>query len=493
MVCQHAWELLGFEKLLKKLHMSQVDIAATRAVLFGRMISPGSEAHTIKWFRTHTALNEFPNMELIKDRGNDLFYEVGDRLYRRKDKIEMLLYQKEQELFPETETTIYLYDMTNTYLEGSALANDLAQRGHCKSKRNDCPLLALSLVVRNDGIPVCSRIYKGNMSEPLTMQEMMTSLMSAKNGIQTSLFKMTVVMDRGMATAKNIEWLRNNGFHYIVIKRGDGCKEYKETFENWKDTFTCVRSQESVYGEENAVYFRREHVDDATCRVLCVSEGKAKKEKAIQAGRDKTFREAIRNLHCSIEKGTIKQPKKIEDKFYRILGKYPSAASNYHSTLVKVGEQIYGIQLARKAVEVTTFGSYVIESSRVELSGEILWNLYMTLTRVESAFRSMKESLGFRPIYHQTADRSAAHLFIAVLAYHMLAAIEFLLHQHNDTRTWESIRFTLSTMMRGTVHMRDHNGSIYYIRISDDLEDAHKDIFDKLNLNPFLKPVISQI
>ena len=52
----------------------------------------------------------------------------------------------------------------------------------------------------------------------------------------------------------------------------------------------------------------------------------------------------------------------------------------------------------------------------IDKSAEDIWSLYMTLTRVEEAFRCMKSELGTRPIFHQIARRTQAHLSISVLA-----------------------------------------------------------------------------
>ncbi|EQD49488.1 transposase [mine drainage metagenome] len=71
----------------------------------------------------------------------------------------------------------------------------------------------------------------------------------------------------------------------------------------------------------------------------------------------------------------------------------------------------------------TLYGAYVIETNRKDLTSEEIWHLYMTLTKVEGAFRALKSDLGLRPIHHQLARRTAAHLFISVLAYHLYSAI----------------------------------------------------------------------
>jgi hypothetical protein len=139
------------------------------------------------------------------------------------------------------------------------------------------------------------------------------------------------------------------------------------------------------------------------------------------------------------------------------------------------------------------FGCYVIENSHSDMTAEETWKLYMTLTRVESSFRSMKETLGMRPVYHQTADRSAAHLFLAVLAYHMLATIENLLSQQGDYRTWHTLREVMSTLMRGTVAMRDDQDVTYSLRLSGEPEVEHQDIMDKLGIHSLPKTSISKI
>ena len=494
-LCMKAWDMLGFTDILKKLKFGVTSISIAMVLIFGRMICPGSERHTIEWFQKRSALQELPGVSDLSRYGKDRYYNVADELYSQKDHIEDMLFQKERTYFPHTETTIYLYDLTNTYLEGHGLNNTLAKRGHCKSKRYDCPLITLSLVVGNDGMPVCSQIYKGNQSEPETMEKMMERLMQKLHGSQIPVFKPTVAMDRGIATEDNVKWLQENGYHYIVIKREDSSEEYREKFETERDTFELVSSKKSIYGDENNVYIHKDPIsDDQHCRVLCISEGKARKERTIHDKKGTPFLKDIENFRKSIEKGTIKNPEKISNKLQRILGKHGRLSSGYEVSLETVEGKITGISLAEKTVKTEPlFGCYVIESSHVDMSAEEIWKLYMTLTRVESAFRSMKETLGVRPVYHQKADRSAAHLFLAVLAYHLLATIENLMTEQGDTRTWETLRKVMSTLMRGTVTMRDDQGAMYNIRIAGEPEDVHQDIFDKLEVGSLPKAVTSII
>jgi len=493
-VCMKAWDLLGFSDMLRKLKFSTKSVSLAMVLIFGRLVSPGSERQTIEWFRKRSALQEIPGMADLRKCGKDRFYNVADELYAHKDRIESMLFQKEREIFPHTESTVFLFDITNTYLEGSALNNSLAARGHCKSKRSDCPLITLSLIVGDDGLPICSQIYKGNQSEPETMERMLRRLSEQLHGNQIPIFKPTVVMDRGIATEENVRWLHDNEYHYILIRRSDCSNEYRELFETKRDEFELVKSKRSVHGDMNSVYVRKEVSDDGNCRVLCFSEGKGRKEQAIASGKKNPFLEAIAGLRSSITKGTIKDPTKIENKLKQILDKFPKIGKRYDVTLDRIDKKITGISFVETIVKPEPLhGCYVIETSHAERSGKEIWKLYMTLTRVESAFRSMKETLGLRPVYHQRADRSAAHLFLAVLAYHLLATIENILTQQGDTRTWKKLREVLSTLTRGTVAIRDAKGAAYHVRVSNEPEDVHHEILSKLKIPSLPKRVISKI
>ena len=494
-LCMKAWELLGLTQILSKLKLSYTTISLVMALVFGRLISPGSERHTIEWFRKRSALQEFDSVTDLRNCGNDRFYNAADELYSHKERIEDTLYLRERELFSDAGYTIYLYDITNTYIEGHGRNNSLAARGHCKSKRYDCPLIALAMIVNGDGMPICSQIYKGNQSEPETMENMIKRLFQRLQGSQIPLVMPTVAMDRGIATEDNVTWLRENGYQYIVIKREDDKETYRNKFETERETFELVSAKKSVYGDENNVYIHKEQDNGSgITRILCCSEGKERKEKAIADKKGDPFINDIENLRRSIQKGSIKKKEAIENKLQRIIIKNGRKASIYKTDIEITDGKITGITTTKKTVEEKPlYGCYIIESTHIDMTAQEIWKLYMTLTRVESALRSMKETLGLRPIYHQTAERTEAHLFITVMAYHLLATIESIMTQKGDTRTWSTLRDVMSTLMRGTVTMRDDKETTYDLRISGQPESEHQDILNKLSIVSLPKTIVSVI
>lgn len=142
--------------------------------MLGRLVHPGSELETWRWFQNSTALIEMTEEDLT-GLGKDAFYEIGNSLLKNKEKIEKVLMAKEQTKFMLGKR-VFLYDLTNTYLEGSAKGNNKAKYGVSKEKRIDCPLIALALMVDEYGFPVFSQIYAGNQSEPQTLSDVLEQL-----------------------------------------------------------------------------------------------------------------------------------------------------------------------------------------------------------------------------------------------------------------------------------------------------------------------------
>ena len=499
LVCEHIWGLLDFDQILKKCGFDEEERILSKAVIFGRLISPGSERDTIKWFKKRSALSEFPGTD-ISELGKDKFYEIGDMLYEQKENLEGLLFVKERNLFPFTNSTIFLYDLTNTYMEGSCLGNDLAEYGHCKSKRYDCPLITLSILVSDDGMPITSHIYKGNQSEPETMEDMIKRLETLTgNTGQLSFIKPTIVMDRGIATKDNVTYLISNGYSYVIVRREDENEEYRTLFERGRETFTCISGRrKSVYGDENNVYVKRIDIEDdpKTCKVLCISDGKARKEIAIDSKKDRNLLDDIEKLTGSIKKGTIKNLDKIQEHLDKKVNHHKTVAKKYKIELIVEDSKATDIKVVKKPAtddNEKLYGCYVIESTHTELDEIALWKLYMTQSRVENSFHAMKSELGMRPVYHQKDKRSAAHLFITVLGYHLLATIGNLLEKWQDTREWTTIRDVLSTHTRNTIIMKDQDGKVIHVRVSGLPEEEHLNIYSKLGVRNPLKTLTYKV
>jgi transposase len=488
------WQQLELDQLLNDCGFSPTEQALAEAVVVGRLVAPSSDLASWRWLREKTALVEMLSVDL-SDIGKDAVYEISDLLLSSKTDIERGLRIKEADLFSRPHQ-VFLYDLTNTYFEGSAKNNELAHRGKSKEKRTDCPLVTLALVVDDAGFPIFSQIYEGNKSEPETLKDILEHL-KVDASLEMAGNLPMIAMDRGIATKDNLELIKNMEFPYIVVERRAVEKEYVAEFKAAKETFERITPGKSKYASnqletvKESVYTKKIPIDKGS-RVLCLSEGREKKEMAMDELKEQRFLDDLNRLSRSVKKGNIQMVEKVGIRVGRLRERYPSIAGHYdiHLNLNENETKVMNISYEKKETRqkrsVLT-GCYVIETSDEELSAEAIWRLYTTLTNIEAAFRSLKSDLGMRPVYHQLADRTKGHLFIGVLAYHLLISIEHQLRNKGDHRSWSTVNKQLSTHQRSTVMLTDENDQIHHIRVSGMPESCHNDIYKKLKVKDPLK------
>lgn len=488
LVCHHIWNELRLPKLLKNLGFNALERSIAEATVIGRLIAPGSELSTWNWIRKQSSIGELTEKSLDK-LGLNRLYNISDKLSDYKEEIEKHLLDRENKLHPDRDM-LYLFDLTNFHFEGQCLKNDLASRGKSKQKRNDCPLVSLGLVVDSNGFPVSSKIFPGNVSEPQTLRNILEQ-MGLLDKDKFSAMRPALVMDRGIATTANINLLKEYGFPYILITRGPRNKDYLNEFINYKDDSEF----ETMMRNDKTIHIKKVVKDDDTVEVLCISEGKRHKETAIKQRWVKHASEDLNSLQRSIRsknKGTVKKIEKIYERLGRLKERYANLTKYFEYKIIENPERP-GYALDLEYSQLTVFdidndktdplaGSYVIETCFTEKNAKEIWQLYMMLTRVEAAFRSIKSDLGTRPFYHQGTKRTEGHMFISVMAYHLLCNIEYKMKQKDDHRQWQSIRSTLSTHQRSTVILTDKEDKIYHIRVSGQPEPEHKEIYEKLGI-----------
>ena len=481
------WERLGMPAFLASVGFTREQQALAEAVVVGRLVAPSSDLATWSWLRDRTALSELVEAD-IAHVGKDAVYEIADKLLAHKPSMESALRAQEMILFPQI-ARVFLYDLTNLYMEGAAEANTLAKYGRSKEKRSDCPLITLALLVDEYGFPLFSHVYGGNQSEPETLKDVLNRLEEENSDLMQGT--VTFVMDRGIATRDNITLLQGKGYAYLLVERSPLHKAYEQEFAAGRETFERIDDRET---DTDAVYAKKLRTADGGAHVLCLSEGRAQKERSMDRLAEQRFLEDLERLRQSVTKGTIVMPEKVGQRLGRIQERRASIAQYYdveiecNETQKRVTDLRWTKKATREQRSVLT-GCYVIEASHVhaDLSAKEIWGLYMTLRRVEDAFRSLKTDLGIRPVYHQTAKRTEAHLWISVLAYHLLAVIERQLREASDTRRWSSIRGALSTHQRMTVLVTDEKDRVHHIRISGRPEAVHREIYRKLRMTDPLR------
>jgi len=448
-----------------------------KALVIGRLTSPGSERHTWEWVENRSALYELTGGPLRASLNS--LYRAGDRLFKCKEALEDHLAGREADLFDLPETMCF-FDLTNTYFEGQAAANPKARRGHSKEKRSDCKLLTLALVIDAQGFAKYSRLYPGNQVESRTLAQIIESLVRLRPNLAKGR---TVIIDAGIATQDNIAFLKEHHFHYIVVHRG-------------RSDFTPadVDQMQIIQQTERYTLEVKRRQKDNEAFLLCRSTARQAKDRGIRLRQENLFLERLQYYHDGLgKKGRTQSYPKVIEMIGRLREKYPRASKRYDVEVVAANKP--GKSIKAKAViwkkrsscdpQDKFDGCYVLRTDRLDLSDDQIWKTYVMLTRVESAFRSMKSSLGLRPNFHQIEPRADTHLFISVLAYHILHVIEYKLGQAKDHRSWATIRDVLSTHQRVTIeyNVKEQNQvKRHHLRVCSIAEPEHKKIYRSLGL-----------
>ena len=210
----HMANQLELPSKLQKLGLSKTDISIALGSIIARAVFPDSERSTYTWLCNDSGLGELLDFD-FKKASLDKLYQISDKLLSHKDDLEEHLETVECK-FHGYKSTIALYDLTNTYMEGQAKSNPKATHGVSKEKRSDCPLVTMGLVMNEHGFLNRTTILPGNASEPKTLEEMIKNLSTHQN-----LIKPTIILDAGIATQDNLAWLRKNGYTYVVSARQD--------------------------------------------------------------------------------------------------------------------------------------------------------------------------------------------------------------------------------------------------------------------------------
>jgi hypothetical protein len=207
------WRLLELDTLLDEhLPAGREDVrwGAVAAILtIARFCAPKSELHIEHTWYRRTALNDLLGVPIAQVH-TDRLYAGLDRLLPLKEVIEKHLQQRLRHLF-DFEYDLLLYDITSTYFEGDAAANPQAQRGYSRDSRPDRPQVCIGLIVTRDGLPLGYEVFAGNRQDSTTVQEIVAT-MEARFGKAGRIW----VMDRGMVSEANLQFLRERGGKYIV-------------------------------------------------------------------------------------------------------------------------------------------------------------------------------------------------------------------------------------------------------------------------------------
>ncbi len=413
------WQALRLDAVCEELlapGRETVPWARMAAVLvLARLCEPSSELHIAEdWYR-RTALEDL--LALPVDRVNEArLYRALDHLLPHKEALERHLVKRLGELF-DLSYDLLLYDVTSTYFEGLAARNPLAQRGHSRDHRPDCKQVCIALVVTREGMPLGYEVFPGNRTDVTTVEEIVET-MEARYGIAERVW----VMDRGMMSAENVEWLQETGRRYLIGTARSELKRWSREIADAHDWRTVREGVEAKLcrGPEGSETF-----------LLCRSADRRAKEKAMHERFAKRIEARLESLGRRLARSRRRLPSEaIGRQIGRILGQNSRAAGRYQIRVEDDPTRASGLRLSWSAKPEWdewawhSEGTYILRTNVADWTSEELWRTYIQLTEAEAAFRIHKSDLSIRPIWHQKAERVQAHILVCFLAYVLWKTLE---------------------------------------------------------------------
>lgn len=462
---------LGFEALFRELGFNRKQQHDAALSILGRMLEPGSEHATATWSRIHTGLGDLLGADFSRLSHNSL-YRITDQIYAHKEFIEQKLRETERSIFNLKES-IFLYDLTNTYLEGTAEGIEKARFGRSKEKRSDCRLLTLGLVIDDQGFPKRSKVMEGSVSEPSTLRQMIDYL-----SLDEDKYPITVVIDAGISSEENLSYLRENGYHYICVARN------KPIPADQLDSSDLVKINNKGDNDIRAQVFKT----DSETILHCTSEKMDLKDKSIRNKFCTRFEAELEKVRASLSsKRGRRQQDYVMDRISRLKERFRSVSLFYKIDIEFEDDKATSLSYVcdrQDDLNTKYSGTYYLRTSHLNLDSNEIWSMYMMLNTVESAFRTLKSELNFRPAYHQKERRAEAHLFIAVLAYHIVNAIHHRLQENSITISWNTLRKMMRNHQLILTTMHNRAGETITILDTSVAEDNHRQIYKALNLSP---------
>jgi transposase len=413
------WRALKLDEVLAGLvpeGREAVPWATMAAVLvLARLSEPSSELHIAETWYRGTALEDLFGLApaLVND---DRLYRALDQLLPHKDAVQQHLVARLGELFA-LDYDLLLYDVTSVYFEGAAAANPLAQRGHSRDHRSDCKQVCLALVVSREGMPIGYEVFAGNRPDVTTVEDIVET-MEARYGLAQRIW----VMDRGMTSADNLEWLRETGRRYLVGTPKSELRKWAAALADARDWHTVRDGVEAKQGLGP---------DGVETFVLIRSVERREKERAMHERFARRIEDRLTRLGRRVQQA--RRPldvRKLERQVGRLLEQNQRAAARYVIEFVPDATRPAGIRLEWRAQPEWddwarwSEGCYVLRTNVTDWTPDELWRTYIQLTDAEAAFRIQKSELGIRPVWHQRADRVQAHILVCFLAYVLWKTLE---------------------------------------------------------------------
>ena len=312
---------LGFKTLLDKLMPAGREEVpwsiASLVLVICRLCDPSSELRIAEHLYERSALPDLLGV-CARKINDDRLYRALDQLLPHKEALEKHLKNRLGELF-NLSYDLLLYDVTSTFFEGQCLGNEQAQRGYSRDQRSDCKQVCIALVVSRCGMPLGYELFAGNKADVSTVREIVGT-MEKRYGKSDRIW----VMDRGMVSAANIEFLKEGNRRYIMGTHKALLRKYEKQLiaPDWNTVHEGLEVKLCPDPDGGTETF-----------ILCRSAARREKEKAMHERFEKRIEEGLASLVKMTEKRSMTAVQ-LSHRVGRLLGQNTRAAGAFRTEVI---------------------------------------------------------------------------------------------------------------------------------------------------------------
>ena len=375
--------------------------------VIARVIDQGSRLSAVRLASSHAVCDV---LDLDSFNEEDLYANL-DWLEENQSKIEERLYKA---IYPDKKPSLFLYDVTSSYLEGSH--NELGAFGYNRDGKKGKRQIVIGLLCDENGVPLSIEVFDGNTQDQKTLSSQIRKVAERFGGKEV-----TFVGDRGMIKSGQIEQLGEEGFHYITAIT----KPQVEKLIN--DGIL----QMSLFDEELA-----EIETDEFLRYV-LRRNPIRQEEIRRARTEK-----LEKLEKEIKKQNIylmEHKLAKEETAIRKIKKLSKKLKIEEWIEIKIEERKISVSIEKEKLneEEKLDGCFVLKTDlpKGAISKETILSRYKDLSKVEWAFRTSKTvELQMRPIHVRLKSRTRGHASVVMLAYKIV---------HELSNRWQAIESTV--------------------------------------------------
>ena len=405
-----------------------------------QLVAPGSKWHLHRRWFLSSAMDQLLDEDFAVAAKNRL-YECLDRIDEHRAALFTHLQARWKDLFGAT-YDLLLYDLTSTYFEGAMEQAPKAKHGHSRDKRSDCRQVVIALVVSPEGFPLAYEIMPGNTSDKTTLPLFLQKI-QAQYGKAQRIW----IMDRGIPTEEILQQMRTDDppVSYLVGTPRARWDQFKDALDKvpWEKLRDTVEVK--LLAQDEEVY------------VLVKSQGRRAKETAIRRRKLAKLLGALRVL-----RRTRQRPWKRDTLLHKLGAAHKEGGKAWGFVKITlpaarqpVNRDTFQFQLLKDKLKDAQErdGHYLLRAYRAGDQAGTLWELYMQLTEIEGAFKTLTSDLQLRPIRHHVEQRIEAHILVCFLAYCLSVTLRKRLQAHAPGLTSRAAMETLSGILMLDVHL----------------------------------------